>query len=609
MLEVTSVRRASVRLGSGEIMRYLTLPDKPYGKLKRDFTVAEHLKEIDQLDLEAVDSVLIKCGHIEDGLLAASYVYKKYEALHGSCAKLYDEAEPDEYPMDMWEEDSEAGLEADDIIFENSSLARLPIISAHEFTSSFTKQPRHGLGFGALNFRFESEGQLQEPYWMHGDYPIIVEDSYMASTLVKEPFEYFEQASRFLIYIQVMAAESAIHSIGYFEKAVLFESNMVLCSLDRPSLPYYERVLHDAAKIRGYRISKKVDTSRLIKELIDYRGHSFRSIVDIETVVKKAINKKRNTSKTITNDELAPIFMTRKLQTIHHKTGKTKSAASELEQLIGLKEVKQQLLRSVKRMKFDHMRKSNGYTTLDTHMAAVFMGNPGTAKTTIARIFGKLLCEEGVLSNDVFMEVSRKDLIGQYVGWTAPIVAKLFEAAKGGTIFIDEAYSLMNDQQAGGYSEEALSEIIRQMENNPDTLVLFAGYPKEMKWFIEHANPGLRSRLTHTIEFTDYDAEELCGIFTYLASNEQMKIENMDEAHHCIRRFMQRMADLPSANLGNGRLMRRLFKTAIGYMAERDDNDLQTLKTVDIERAEDEIWRAEHSIAKLSTSIGKIGFY
>ncbi|MGI2295653.1 AAA family ATPase [Paenibacillus sp. GXUN7292] len=308
---------------------------------------------------------------------------------------------------------------------------------------------------------------------MHGNYPIVVEDSFMSSTLVKEPFEYFEQASRFLIYIQ----ESAIHSIAYFEKAVLFESNMAFFSLDRPSLPYYERVLLDAAKIRGYRISKKVD------------------------------------------------------------------------------------------------------------------------------------CEEGVLSNDVFMEVSRKDLIGQYVGWTAPIVAKLFEAAKGGTIFIDEAYSLMNNRQAGGYSEEALSEIIRQMENNPDTLVLFAGYPKEMKWFIEHANPGLRSRLTHTIEFKDYEAEELCGIFTYLASNEQMKVESMDEAHHCIRRFMQRMADLPSANLGNGRLMRRLFKTAISYMAERDDNDLQTLKTVDIELAEDEIWRAEHSIAKPSTSIGKIGFY
>ena len=281
-----------------------------------------------------------------------------------------------------------------------------------------------------------------------------------------------------------------------------------------------------------------------------------------------------------------------------------KGTKAMLDQVVGLIDEKKQLMRIVQRMHFNKKRGASGLKKTDDHMAAVFMGNPGTAKTTLARIFGAVLCEEGVLKSHKFKEVSRKDLIAEYVGWTAPKVEKVFKEIKGGTLFIDEAYSLLEDHE--GYAEEAMAEIVLQMENNPDTLVIFAGYPEPMKKFICNANPGLRSRLTNIMEFRDYTAEELFEIFLKQIENDGYQCRGILEIKKEVFGFIERLKSLKNGDFGNGRLMRKLLKTSIAYKAERNMNELKTIIPSDVHKAIEEIYQAEQFISNKSTQF--IGF-
>lgn len=132
-----------------------------------------------------------------------------------------------------------------------------------------------------------------------------------------------------------------------------------------------------------------------------------------------------------------------------------------------------------------------------------------------------MLYEEGILVSYVFMEISRKDLVGMYVEWTAPNVVKVWDEARGGTIFIDKAYSLLDYSQGNSFSQEALAEIVRKMENDPTTLVIFAGYTEEMKEFVKNANSGLRYRFTNILEFSNYNLDEMYYNFKHLLEKEE----------------------------------------------------------------------------------------
>jgi hypothetical protein len=130
-----------------------------------------------------------------------------------------------------------------------------------------------------------------------------------------------------------------------------------------------------------------------------------------------------------------------------------------------------------------------------------------------------------------------------------------------------------------------------------------------MKRFIQNANPGLRSRLTNVIEFRDYGIEEMCEMFTYFLNNEDYVMENPYAANESIRKFVSELKLLRCENMGNGRLIRKLFKAAVGYMAEREDNDLRTLKPSDIDQAAAEILKAEKSVSNETLNKNKIGFH
>ena len=203
-----------------------------------------------------------------------------------------------------------------------------------------------------------------------------------------------------------------------------------------------------------------------------------------------------------------------------------------------------------------------------------FIGNPGTAKTTVARIIAQIMKEENLLSNGRLIEVGRADIVSKFVGGTAPRVKELFKKAIGNVLFIDEAYSLY-DGQDGLYGDEAINTIVQEMENNrEDTVVIFAGYKKEMQKFLDK-NAGLRSRIAFELEFPNYSDDELIEIAKLYAKKMDVDISQCLDK---IRMIVEK--NKHNQNFGNGRFIRSLLEKARMKQATRlvNDNLLYTSK-------------------------------
>jgi SpoVK/Ycf46/Vps4 family AAA+-type ATPase len=222
-----------------------------------------------------------------------------------------------------------------------------------------------------------------------------------------------------------------------------------------------------------------------------------------------------------------------------------------------------------------------------TAMHMIFTGNPGSAKTTVARLFARIMKGNGLLSRGDMIEVGRSDLVGKYVGWTAPTVKAKFRQAKGSVLFIDEAYSLVDDK-SGSYGDEAINTIVQEMENNrEDTVVIFAGYPDKMEQFMD-TNPGLRSRIAFHVKFDDYSPDELYKILGQMAKNYGMSIAP-DVCEKLIPIFE---ATVDTDDFGNGRFVRNIFERAKMNHADRlvcmnsddiSEDDVRILTAVDFE--------------------------
>lgn len=239
-------------------------------------------------------------------------------------------------------------------------------------------------------------------------------------------------------------------------------------------------------------------------------------------------------------------------------------AFAELERMVGLTEVKAIVGDIVAAYKVEKLRNKyydpNEVTT--RHM--IFSGNPGTAKTTVARLLTEILKENGVVKTGSFLEVGRADLVGKYVGWTAQIVKEKFHQARGGILFIDEAYALVEDR-AGLYGDEAINTIVQEMENKRgDVIVIFAGYPEKMEAFLQK-NEGLRSRIAFHVHFPDYGPEELMGILEKILQDRQYVMT--EEAKARARQIFQRVCR--QEEYGNGRFVRNLFEQAVNRQATR----------------------------------------
>lgn len=240
------------------------------------------------------------------------------------------------------------------------------------------------------------------------------------------------------------------------------------------------------------------------------------------------------------------------------------TAYDELNQMIGLSEAKKVINQALNYCKAQKLFADKGMKADHPAMHMVFTGNPGTAKTTVARLFASIMKENDLLSKGNLIEVGRGDLVGKYVGWTAPTIQRKFKEAQGSVLFIDEAYSLVDDRD-GSYGDEAINTIVQEMENHrDDVVVIFAGYPDKMGKFLQK-NPGLRSRIAYHVPFSDYNTEELCEIAKLIAKKKGLEFAE-DANDKLIDLFEKARVD---DDFGNGRYARNVIEKARMTQASR----------------------------------------
>lgn len=261
------------------------------------------------------------------------------------------------------------------------------------------------------------------------------------------------------------------------------------------------------------------------------------------------------------------------------------SALKELNDLIGLGGVKQEVLTCINLIRINNMRKSKGLPVLQTSNHMVFTGNPGTGKTTVARIMAKIYKSLGVVSKGQLVETDRAGLVAGYVGQTALKTAQVIKKAKGGVLFIDEAYSLSSEDGSNDYGKEAIDTLVKGMEDfRDDLVVIVAGYVDEMKKFI-NMNPGLRSRFNKYINFENYSSDEMLEIFKRQCEKAQFLL-TVDAEKVALAYFSQNQDD---PTFGNARGVRNFFDKVAMAQATRilsipnpSESEFRTIKKEDI---------------------------
>jgi len=236
-------------------------------------------------------------------------------------------------------------------------------------------------------------------------------------------------------------------------------------------------------------------------------------------------------------------------------------------ELVGLENVKNDVTSLIHLQEIQRIRKERGLKQIPVSKHLVFYGNPGTGKTTVARLLAQIYHAIGILSKGMLVEVDRSGLVGGYVGQTAIKTKEVIDSAIGGVLFIDEAYSLAYSDSGNDYGREAIDTLLKGMEDNRnDLVVIVAGYPGLMQKFID-SNPGLRSRFNKYIFFEDYSPNELVAIFKVLCDKSGYLID--DDALALVMELLNERYDNRSANFANGREVRNIFEKIVLNQAGR----------------------------------------
>lgn len=367
---------------------------------------------------------------------------------------------------------------------------------------------------------------------------------------------------------------------------------------------YSDNEIIELAKVFAKREKYKIDT--LAEEVIckrvenERQRNNFQNAYTAKQIVEEAIINK-GMKKVFKIDDTPNIlqkddFLTEEFLYIENKQSETEEIENdpikELDRMIGLNQVKRKIKEISAYAFAQSKRKELGLKGDPLCLHMEFTGNPGTGKTTVARIVGKILKKVGVLSTGKFVEVSREDLVGRYVGHTAVKTAEKLKEAAGGVLFVDEAYSLSSESRVD-FGYEAVSTIVKLMEDmREDLVIIFAGYKNEMERFIK-MNPGLRDRIQFKIDFSDYETNELFQIFQKFCVDGEYEID--EESMQEFKSIISMLYENRDESFSNGRLIRKCFERIKMFQAARlmngnTDNkeELTKIKLPDVQQLYEE---------------------
>ncbi|MEA3417907.1 MAG: AAA family ATPase [Campylobacterota bacterium] len=425
----------------------------------------------------------------------------------------------------------------------------------------------------------------------YNDVPAI-KKAMNGSTLAQTLESYLIQL---LIYLSRLNGEVDFRELEFV--TILLQKNLTKEAMQRSGTDAVKIDLHDPDLFTLIHLIDKDLAEALINTIesiglifIAVDGHSdipeIKALTDIIFEIKYAIRSLDNKSDTV-HEVISTIDASSESEQ------DLESILSELNELIGLKQIKAEIAGLINLIKVRKLREEKGLPMLPMSFHLVFSGNPGTGKTTVARILSKIYKNLGVISKGDLIEVDRSGLVAGFVGQTAIKVSEVIDSAKGGVLFIDEAYSLTPGGSQSDFGSEAIEVLLKAMEDQRgDLVVIVAGYTKEMEAFL-NSNPGLKSRFNKFIHFEDYTPEELLDIFILMSKKHGYRLE--DDAKRELKKLILLIYENKKENFANARIIRNMIESVIQHQANRvieikdpSKDELQEITAEDIKMLETE---------------------